>query len=57
MYLIGEYLYILSKNGLTLKHRTYAINQDDKDLLECKEDLVEELNLQKQEFGIWGGGT
>ena len=45
MYLIGEYLYILSKNGLTLKHRIYAINQDDKDLLECKEDLVEELNL------------
>ena len=33
-YVIGEYLYILSKNGLTLRHRTYAINQDNKDLLE-----------------------
>ena len=33
-YAIGEYLYILSKNGLTLRHRTYAINQDNKDLLE-----------------------
>ena len=33
-YVIGEYLYILSKNGLTLRYRTYAINQDNKDLLE-----------------------
>ena len=33
-YAIDEYLYILSKNGLTLRHRTYAINQDNKDLLE-----------------------
>ena len=24
---IGEYLYIITKNGLTLRHRTYAINQ------------------------------
>ena len=31
---LGEYLYILTKNGLTLRHRTYAINQIDKDLLE-----------------------
>ena len=30
----GEYLYILTKNGLTLRHRTYAINQTDEDLLE-----------------------
>ena len=47
MYLIGEYLYILSKNGLTLRHKTYVINQNqnDEDLLECKEDLEEELNL------------
>ena len=34
VYSIGEQLYILSKNGVTLRHRTYAINQDDKDLLE-----------------------
>ena len=33
-YSISDYLYILSKNGLTLRHRRYAINQDDKDLLE-----------------------
>ena len=33
-YSFGEYLYILSKNGLTLRHRTYAINQTDADLLE-----------------------
>ena len=31
---LGEYLYIVAKNGLTLRHRTYAINQTDKDLLE-----------------------
>ena len=31
---IGEYLCILSKNGLTLRHRTYAINQEDEELLE-----------------------
>ena len=30
---LGEYLYILTKNGLTLRHRAYAINQSDKDLL------------------------
>lgn len=34
VYLLGEYLYILTKNGLTLRHRTYAINQNGKDLLE-----------------------
>ena len=33
-YSLGEYLYILSKNGLTLGHRTYTINQTDNDLLE-----------------------
>ena len=31
---LGEYLYILNKNGLTLRHRTYTINQTDDDLLE-----------------------
>ena len=30
---VQEYLYILTKNGLTLRHRTYAINQTDEDLL------------------------
>ena len=33
-YSVGEYLYILSRNGLTLRHKTCTINQDDKDLLE-----------------------
>ena len=33
-YSLGEYLYILSKNGLTLRHRMYTINQTDDDLLE-----------------------
>ena len=31
---LSEYLYVLSKSGLTLKHRTYAINQSDSDFLE-----------------------
>ena len=33
-YSLSEYLYDLSKSGLTLKHRTYAINQSDEDFLE-----------------------
>ena len=33
-YLLSEYLYVLSKSGLTLKHRTYPINQSDDDFLE-----------------------
>ena len=33
-YSLSEYLYVLSKSGLTLKHRTYAINQSDDDFLE-----------------------
>ena len=31
-HLIGEYLYILTRSGLTLHHKTY-ISQQDKDLL------------------------
>ena len=31
---LGEYVYSLSKNRLTLRHRTYTINQTDDDLLE-----------------------
>ena len=34
VYSIREYLYILSKSGLTLRHRTYAVNQYYEDLLE-----------------------
>ena len=33
-YSLSEYLYVLSKSGLTLKHRTYTINQSDEDSLE-----------------------
>ena len=33
-YSLGESLYILTKNGLTLKHRTYIINQRDDSFLE-----------------------
>ena len=33
-YSLSEYLCVLSKSGLTLKHRTYAINQIDEDFLE-----------------------
>ena len=33
-YSVGEYLYILSRNGLTLSHRTCTINQDDENFLE-----------------------
>ena len=33
-YSLGEYLYILIKDGLTLKDRTYSINQSDEDFLE-----------------------
>ena len=31
---LSEYLYIVAKNGLTLRHRTYTINQTDENLLE-----------------------
>ena len=33
-YSLSEYLYVLSKSGLALKHRTYTINQSDEDFLE-----------------------
>ena len=33
-YSLAECLYVLTKNGPTLKHRTYAINQSDDDFLE-----------------------
>ena len=33
-YPLSEYLYVLSMSGLTLKHRTYTINQSDEDFLE-----------------------
>ena len=31
---VGEYLYILSRSGLTLRHQIYTINQEEKDFIE-----------------------
>ena len=45
---LGEYLYILTKCGLTFTHRTYAINQTDDDLLERK------IICKKKVFGTLG---
>ena len=44
---LSEYLYVLSKSGLTLKHRTYAINQNDEEFLE----LVGENSQSEKESG------
>ena len=33
-YSLGEYLYVLSRQGLTLRHKTYSIVQEEYDLLE-----------------------
>ena len=33
-YSLSEYLHVLTKSGLTVKHRTYVINQSDGDFLE-----------------------
>ena len=30
-YSMGEYLYILAKDGLTLQHKTYSITLEDND--------------------------
>ena len=46
-YSLWEYLYILTKNGLTLKHRTFAINQSDDDILEW------EINKQYLKKDVW----
>ena len=34
VYSLSEYLYVLSKSGLTLNHKTNVINQNDEDFLE-----------------------
>ena len=51
-YSLGEYFYILSKKRLTLRHRTYAINEDDEGLLEWEEDRKKNCSMLKKEFGI-----
>ena len=36
-YSLSEYFYVITKSGLTLKHRTYASNQSDDNFLERRE--------------------
>ena len=36
-YSLGEYLYLLSRQVLTLRHKTYSISQEDDDFLESVE--------------------
>ena len=43
---LGEYLYILTKNGLTLRHRTYAIKSERGRLARMREK-------QSVEKGVW----
>ena len=31
---LGEYLYVLARDVLTLRHKTYSITQEDDDFLE-----------------------
>ena len=33
-YSLGEYLYVLSRQGITLRHKTYSIVQEDDEFLE-----------------------
>ena len=49
-YSLSEYLYVLSKSGVTLKHRTDAINQSDEDFLEW----VRGKQYVKKVFVIFG---
>ena len=39
VYSLSEYLYVLSKSGLTLKHRTFRINQTDEDFLNINKSI------------------
>ena len=34
VYSLGEHLYLLSRQGLTLRHKTYSISQEDNGVLE-----------------------
>lgn len=47
-YSLGEYLYALSRQGLTLKHKTYSIAQEEDDFLEW-----EGHSRKGAVFGIW----
>ena len=37
VYSLGEYLYVLSRQKLALKNKTYSITQEDDDVLEWEE--------------------
>ena len=50
VYSLDKYLYILTKNRLTLRDRTYTINQTDDDLLEWEKN-----NLWEKVFCILEG--
>ena len=45
----GEYLYILSRQGLTLRHKTYSISQQDNDLFRIRKQSVL--------WGVWHIGS
>ena len=51
-YSLAEYLYLLTKSGLTLKHRTYAINQSDDNFNEQWKTVC-----KKRCLVYWGGGV
>ena len=46
----AEYMYILTKSGLTLRHRTFVINQSDDDFLEYEGKTI----WEKRCLVYWG---
>ena len=38
-YSLGEYLYVLARNGLTLRHKTYSITQEDNNKQSVKREI------------------
>ena len=47
-YLLGEYLYVFSWQGLALRHKTYSIGQEDDNFLEW-----EALNRWQVAYSTW----
>ena len=45
-YSLGKYVYVLARDRLTLRHKTYIITQEDSNFLERKN------NQLKEDFGI-----
>ena len=46
-YALGEYLYILGRDGLTLHHKTYSISQGEGDFLEWENNQLNEMAEKK----------